>query len=75
MNIREFLNLPLWYITYEEEEIRLIALYEEADFVLDSLIFMYALDCAAMCEGCIFCYPEDFQPIPDCVRFSVARAD
>jgi hypothetical protein len=68
MNIREFLNLPLWYIVYDEEEIRLIALCEEADFVLDSVIFMYSL-------GCVFCYPEEFQPIPDCAGLSVARAN
>ena len=75
MIVQEFFNLPLWYVVYEDEEIRLINLCQEADFVVDAVIFMYCLDCAAMCEGCIFCYPEEFRPIPDCAGFNVARAD
>lgn len=73
--LRDFLQLPSWYILYDEDELCLMSVREEADFHYHNAFKIISLDCSAMCCGWLFCFKEEFHSIPVCPTLSLPRFD
>lgn len=54
--VRQYFDIPQWYVFAEHEVTRLHAIIREN--MPSQIISCILLDCSAMCNSCIFCDPE-----------------
>lgn len=65
-HLRYFLDIPLWYILFEEEIARYNTYILECNGAVDQVMFYISMDCSAFCMGCIFC--DNIEPVCVCVH-------
>jgi hypothetical protein len=61
--VYKFFKIPHWYIMSIEKVDRFAEIIIEAGKDLHTAMWYVSLDCFAMCNGCIFCTPQDFKKI------------
>lgn len=64
--VKKFYSIPDWYVIFQEEVVRLYDIILEADFDFARALSFVAMDCSAMCDGCWFCYPDEYADLSIC---------
>lgn len=63
-HLRYLLDIPQWYIIFDEEATRFNTYIVECNGSVDHIMFYVVMDCAAFCMGCIFC--DNIEPVCVC---------
>ena len=64
-DVRRFYCIPAWY-SLRDDELARLALYMIQNETREQAVLCFVLDCGAMCEGCLFCHPEEFPELCCC---------